>query len=113
MASTKRVAIVTGGNKGIGLAIVRSMCKKFDGDVILTSRDEGLGTAAIKQLESEGVKPLYHQLDITSSESIDNLKKYLQDKYGGLDVLINNAGMAYKQASTGIKILHKPFIASL
>ena len=96
MASTKRVAIVTGGNKGIGLAIVRSMCKKFDGDVILTSRDEGLGAAAVKQLENEGVKPLYHQLDITSSESIDNLKKYLQDKYGGLDFLINNAGIAFK-----------------
>ena len=38
--ASKRVAVVTGSNKGIGLAIVRSLCKKFDGDVVLTSRDE-------------------------------------------------------------------------
>ena len=99
--SASRVAVVTGGNKGIGLAIVRRMCKEFNGDVYLTARDDGRGNEAVKLLEGEGLKPKYHQLDITSASSIENLRAYLQDKYGGLDVLINNAGIAYKSASTG------------
>ena len=101
MASSSRVAVVTGSNKGIGFAIVRRMCKVFDGDVILTSRDEGRGKEAVVKLEGEGLKPLYHQLDITSSDSIEVLRKYLDQKYGGLDVLINNVGIAFKSSTTG------------
>ena len=100
--ASKRVAVVTGSNKGIGLAIVRSLCKKFDGDVVLTSRDEGRGNEAVAELkEKEGLNPVYHQLDITSRDSIEGLVTFIGDKYGGLDVLINNAGIAYKAASTG------------
>ena len=101
-----RVAVVTGSNKGIGFAIVRRMCKVFDGDVILTSRDEGRGKEAVAKLEGEGLKPHYHQLDITSSDSIEVLRKYLDQKYGGLDVLINNAGIAFKSSTTGKYIHH-------
>ena len=97
-----RVAVVTGSNKGIGLAIVRRLCKEFDGEVILTSRDERLGKKAIEKLEAEGLKPKYHQLDITSSESIDRLKQHLVQQYGGLDVLVNNAAVSYRTASTGL-----------
>ena len=42
---------MTGGNKGIGLAIVRELCSKFDGIVYLTARDEGRGKAAVQELE--------------------------------------------------------------
>ena len=99
--SSKRVAVVTGSNKGIGLAIVRSLCKKFDGDVVLTSRDEGRGNEAVAELkEKEGLNPVYHQLDITSRDSIEGLVTFIRHKYGRLDVLINNAGIAYKAAST-------------
>jgi NAD(P)-dependent dehydrogenase (short-subunit alcohol dehydrogenase family) len=97
---TTRVALVTGANKGIGLAIVRSLCKQFDGCVYLTARNEDLGKQAVKQLETEGLKPKFHQLDIDSMESIERLKNYISTTHGGLDVLINNAGMAYKTAST-------------
>ncbi len=103
-----RVAVVTGSNKGIGLAIVRRLCKEFDGDVILTSRDERLGKEAIEKLEAEGLKPKYHQLDITSSESIDRLKQHLVQQYGGVDVLVNNAAISYKTASTGT--VHQDFL---
>jgi len=96
----ERVAIVTGSNKGIGLAIVRGMCRQFKGDVYLTSRNTKLGEEAVKLLEAEGLRPKYHQLDITSEESIAKLAVFMMEKYCGVDVLINNAGMAYKQAST-------------
>lgn len=95
-----KVAVVTGANKGIGLAIVRSLCKKFKGDVYLTSRDETRGKEALSTLQTEGLNPKFHQLDITSADSIEKLKQFIVDKYGGIDVLINNAGIAYKMAST-------------
>ncbi len=93
MSTSVRVSVVTGANKGIGLAIVRSLCKQFTGDVYLTARDEGRGRAAVASLEAEGLNPKFHQLDITSQESVDALKKFVLEKYGGVDVLVNNAGM--------------------
>ncbi|XP_042898893.1 carbonyl reductase [NADPH] 1 isoform X2 [Parasteatoda tepidariorum] len=95
---TKRVAVVTGSNKGIGIAIVRALCSKFDGDVILTSRDEKRGRDAVGQLEKEGLHPKFHLLDITDEESIKVLASFIKEQYGGLDVLVNNAAIAYKFA---------------
>lgn len=96
MAATK-VAVVTGSNKGIGFAIVRGLCKQFEGNVYLTSRDESLGKAAVAKLEEEGLKPRFHQLDIDNPQSTENLKQFLLENYGGLDLLVNNAGVLHKQ----------------
>jgi len=94
------VAVVTGSNKGLGLGIVKALCQKYQGDVYLTSRDEARGLAAVQDLEKEGLQPKYHQLDINSRESVEGLRDFLQEKYGGLDVLVNNAGMAFKHGAT-------------
>lgn len=51
MEEKSRVAVVTGGNKGIGLAIVRGLCKQFEGTVYLTSRDTERGLLAVNALE--------------------------------------------------------------
>ena len=61
-----KVAIVTGSNKGIGLAIVRGLAKTFDGDVYLTSRNEERGLQAVQKLNDQGINVLYHQLDISN-----------------------------------------------
>lgn len=100
--TTTKLAVVTGSNKGVGFAIVRSLCKQFNGDVILTSRDEGRGQAAIQELEKEGLKPKFHQLDIEDHESVVKLAEFIKTTYGGLDVLVNNAGIAFKQSSTAL-----------
>ncbi|XP_049455902.1 carbonyl reductase [NADPH] 1-like [Epinephelus fuscoguttatus] len=97
--STK-VAVVTGSNKGIGLAIVRALCKQYQGDVYLTARDVGRGQEAVKSLGEEGLKPMFHQLDINDVNSITTAAAYFKEKYGGVDVLINNAGIAFKVADT-------------
>lgn len=96
----KKVAIVTGGNKGIGLAIVKELEKKFDGDVFLTARDEQRGLAAVKDLEAQGAKPKFFRLDVNDGASIVKLRDTIKEKYGGIDVLVNNAGIAFKQAAT-------------
>ncbi|XP_076975033.1 carbonyl reductase [NADPH] 1 [Tamandua tetradactyla] len=96
MSSYSRVALVTGANKGIGFAIARDLCRQFSGDVVLTARDAARGRAAVQQLQAEGLSPRFHQLDIDDLQSIRALRDFLRKEYGGLDVLVNNAGIAFK-----------------
>lgn len=91
-----RVAIVTGANKGIGRCVVRSLCKQFNGDVILTSRDTAKGSAAVKLLQREGLKPRCLQLDIEDPQSIDTFRRTISCEYGGIDILVNNAGIMFR-----------------
>lgn len=87
---------VTGGNKGIGYAIVKGLCQKYLGKVYLTSRDVERGQEAVKKLKDLGLNPSYHQLDIDSESSVNDFKEYISKKYGSIDILINNAAMAFK-----------------
>ena len=100
--SVTRIAVVTGGNKGIGYEIVKELCSKFHGIVYLTARDQQRGFDACEKLVAEGCKnpPKFHQLDIGDVESIEKFRDYVKEKHNGLDVLVNNAGMAYKVKST-------------
>nr|AXS75743.1 20 beta-hydroxysteroid dehydrogenase [Rhamdia quelen] len=97
-----KVAVVTGANKGIGLAIVKGLCKAgFNGDVVLTARSEALGKEAVELVKAEGFRNVvFHRLDICDQGSSLALGKFLKEKYGGLDVLINNAGIAFKVNAT-------------
>jgi len=94
------VAIVTGANKGIGFGIVRGLCKKFQGDVYLTSRDEARGLAAVDELKKEGLNPKFHILDLGNEDTIVKLREFMKETYDGIDVLVNNAGIAFKNAAT-------------
>lgn len=98
--SVMKVAVVTGGNKGIGYAIVKGLCEKYDGIVYLTARDVGRGEAAVSDLEKLGLKPKFHQLDITDQKSLETFHDFLKNEHGGIDVLVNNAAIAYKSAAT-------------
>uniref|UniRef100_A0A1B6M0H7 carbonyl reductase (NADPH) n=1 Tax=Graphocephala atropunctata TaxID=36148 RepID=A0A1B6M0H7_9HEMI len=95
MSETK-VAIVTGSNQGIGWEIVRNLCEKFPGVVYLTSRDCKKGEDAVKALNKLSLRPEYHQLDVLDKESIARFAKFIKDKHGGIDVLVNNAAIAYQ-----------------
>ena len=99
--SSSRIAVVTGGNKGIGYEIVKELCSKFEGIVYLTARDKDRGLAACERLVMEGCKtpPKFHQLDIACEESVERFQDHIKQTYQGLDVLINNAGIAYKMKS--------------
>ena len=97
---SRKVAVVTGSSQGIGFAIVRALCKNFDGDVFLTSRSEDQGREAVKILEGEGLHPKFHLLDITIFDDVERLKTSMVSEYGGIDVLINNAGIAFKAGDT-------------
>lgn len=96
----EQVAVVTGGNKGIGFAIVKQLCQQFQGVVYLASRDEARGKASIAVLEKLGLHPKFLQLDIDSLESIRGARKFLEETHGGIDILVNNAAIAYKNDAT-------------
>ncbi len=68
--------------------------------MIIPARNEELGLKAIKQLHQSNPdarnKVKFHQLDITNVESIRRLADYIKQTHGGLDILINNAGIAFK-----------------
>lgn len=105
--SASRVAVVTGSNKGIGYAIVKALCQQSADNTIvyITARNTELGQQAIDSLskelnEKERAKLRLHQLDITDMASIRQLRDHLQHTYGGVDVLVNNAGFAFKNAAT-------------
>ncbi|XP_023943189.1 carbonyl reductase [NADPH] 1-like [Bicyclus anynana] len=89
----EKVAVVTGSNKGIGYGIVRELCKRGVGYVYLTARDVKRGKEAVESLKKEGFKPLFHQLEVTDKNSVKSFAAYLKEKHGGLDILINNAGL--------------------
>jgi NAD(P)-dependent dehydrogenase (short-subunit alcohol dehydrogenase family) len=86
------IAVVTGGNRGMGLATCRAL-GEAGFHVLLTSRDVDSGKTAAKLLCDEGLSVEVVKLEMTSQSDIDALAKSLQDKHGRVDVLINNAGI--------------------
>ena len=88
-----KVAVVTGSNKGIGYGIVKELCRRGVGAVYLTARDATTGHKAIENLNKEGYYPLFYQLDVTERNCLKKFAEHLKEKHGGLDILINNAGV--------------------
>jgi len=88
-----RKCLITGSNKGIGLAIARQLLEEGN-DVILSARNKDMLEAAMTELAHAypDRSVLSTFLDVRSRESISSLKQYVEAHWGGLDLLINNAG---------------------
>ena len=89
----RKVAVVTGSYRGIGVEIVKGLCKKFDGDVFVTARNSESGQKSVQELEKQGYTAKFHQLDIENDKSVQNFASFLKENYGGLDILVNNAAI--------------------
>jgi NAD(P)-dependent dehydrogenase (short-subunit alcohol dehydrogenase family) len=92
MKAAARIALVTGGNRGIGYEICRQLARQGIG-VVLTARDSGKGKAAAKALHDEGLEVEFHRLDVTSCRSIRACVAAVAERRTRIDVLINNAGV--------------------
>jgi NAD(P)-dependent dehydrogenase (short-subunit alcohol dehydrogenase family) len=83
------IALVTGANKGIGHTVVRRLAER-GWTMLLGSRDPARGAAAAAELQGD-VEAL--AIDVTSEESVAAAAKEAEERYGRLDVLVNNAGI--------------------
>ncbi|MEM5493897.1 SDR family NAD(P)-dependent oxidoreductase [Hoeflea sp. AS16] len=90
--SEKRIALVTGGNKGIGLEIARQLAQA-DIKIIIGSRDQDRASAAIRQLASEGLSAGFVRIDLDDWSSAAAAAEKFGAEHGLLDILINNAGI--------------------
>ncbi len=88
-----KIALITGANKGLGKEIARQLGLQGY-TVILTSRDQVAGAAAVAELVAEGCDAHTIQLEVTNTDDIQKCANYLQTTFGKLDVLVNNAGIA-------------------
>ena len=87
-----RTALVTGGNRGIGL----EACRQLAGAglrVVLTARDAGRGEDAAETLRNDGLDVFFEQLDVADGGSVEGCARRLSDAGIGVDVLVNNAGV--------------------
>ncbi|XP_074316499.1 (+)-neomenthol dehydrogenase-like [Silene latifolia] len=96
--TSETIAVVTGGNRGIGFEISRQLAG-HGMTVVLTSRDVNVGIEAAKVLQEVGLNVDFHQLDIVDPSSIAEFCDWLKETYGGLDILVNNAGINFNAGS--------------
>jgi NAD(P)-dependent dehydrogenase (short-subunit alcohol dehydrogenase family) len=89
----RRIALVTGANKGIGLEIARQLAARHSMIVLLAARDAARGRQAVDKLRADGldVRPIV--LDVTDQKTINAAAQQIDRDFGRLDVLVNNAGI--------------------
>lgn len=103
MANTKKVALITGANKGLGFEMARQL-GRAGVTVVVAARDRQRGDAAAAKLRSEGLDAHFLQLDVTNPADHIAAVAFLDRQFGSLDILINNAGilpegLGYSKAS--------------
>lgn len=98
-----KVALVTGGNKGIGFEICRQLASQ-GWKVLLTARNPDAGMAAREKLAAQGGDVLFHPLDVTDPEAIERVREYVERELGRLDVLVNNAGVSPEQGKVATQV---------
>ena len=86
-----QVALVTGGNGGIGLAMAEGLAGA-GADIVVAARDADKGATAVATLQASGVRSAFIRVDVRDPDSISNLVDSVVDEFGGLDILVNNAG---------------------
>jgi NAD(P)-dependent dehydrogenase (short-subunit alcohol dehydrogenase family) len=88
----KRVAVVTGANRGLGYEVSRQLASRGV-RVLMCSREAVKGEAAAARVRYENGDALGCSLDVTDAASVAVLAKQIEDKYGAADILVNNAGI--------------------
>jgi 2-dehydro-3-deoxy-D-gluconate 5-dehydrogenase len=93
---TKRVAVVTGGNGGIGLGMARGLAAS-GATVVVAARDAEKGEAAVAALTAFGARSAFVALDVADEGSCRAMTEVATARFGRLDILINNAGTSIRK----------------
>ena len=90
-----KIAVVTGGRRGIGFAVARAL--GLEGYFVLLSAVSAEAGEALAALRGENIACEYRACDISLAEDRDALFAYIKSKYGRLDILVNNAGITHRE----------------
>ena len=93
----KNVALITGGNRGLGLETARQL-GAIGLTVVLGSRELGKGEAAARRLKEQGIDARAVKLDVTSEDDARTAAEWIEREFGRLDVLVNNAGIMHRSS---------------
>lgn len=88
-----KVALITGGNRGIGAAMGKLFASE-GAKVVLVGRRAELGEAVAEEIRGAGGEALFIAGDVTDEKTVDEIVKQAVDTYGQLDIVVNNAGIA-------------------
>ena len=94
MAEAEKIALVTGANRGIGFEVVRQLARRGYA-ALLGARDARKGAEAAASLERDGLKVVPVQLNVTDEQSVEAARLFVEERFGRLDVLVNNAAILY------------------
>jgi NAD(P)-dependent dehydrogenase (short-subunit alcohol dehydrogenase family) len=101
MAQDKKVALITGANRGIGLETAKQLGEKGI-TVVVGARTQKAADETAASLKSQGIDAYGIQLEVTSAADRAAAARFLDDKFGRLDILINNAGVGSSSGFTNI-----------
>lgn len=114
MSDAKKVALITGANKGIGLETARQL-GKLGITVLVGARDLAKGEAATEQLKKEGIDAHAVKIDVDNPNDYIALSQGIEKDFGRLDILVNNAGILIDEkgapaaSKTSAETLRKTF----
>lgn len=100
---TGKVAIVTGGNGGIGLGMARGLADA-GASIVIAARDEAKSASAAAELSRRGVRAVAVATDVTDTASVDRLVATIARDCGRVDILVNNAGLNIRKPAHELKL---------
>jgi len=105
MQHSKKVALITGANKGIGFETARQLGEQ--GVIVLAGvRDRTRGEEAARTLQAEGIEASAVHLDVTDQATVEAAASYIDETYGRLDMLVNNAGISLPEGRVVPSVLN-------
>src|SRR6201984_1028256 len=107
LALTEKVALVTGGSRGIGAAIAKRLAKDGASVAITYAKDASAASAVVKAIEGNGGKAVAIQADAADAAAVKAAVEKTVATFGRLDVLVNNAGTAIPKPFEGSTIEEK------
>jgi NAD(P)-dependent dehydrogenase (short-subunit alcohol dehydrogenase family) len=116
MKMKKKIALVTGSNKGLGFETCLQLAQ-LGLTVILSARDLIKGEVAAKLLADRGMDVLFYQLDVSNQNNISRIARQIEQQFGRLDILVNNAAILYdtwqKAVDADLEVVNQALLTNL
>ena len=96
-----KIAIITGGSRGIGAAIAKRLATDGANVALTYTKAADAAASVVKEIERNGGKAIAIQADAADAKAVGKAIQETVDTFGGLDVLVNNAGMRFLRIAFG------------